>query len=92
MAKKNHDYAGAGGDTPFANFTASEKLGICSTEVGFLMRMLDKLQRLGTFAKAGALKVLTEGPRDACLDIINYAILFAAYIHQKQERKHGNKT
>ena len=41
MIKKNHDYAGEGGDSPFANFTRSEDMGICTTEQGFLVRLCD---------------------------------------------------
>ena len=83
MAVKNHDYAGATGDTPFANFQAVELLGIASTETGFLVRMLDKMKRLQTFAACGKLKVENEGAYDACLDIANYAILLAAYVKDK---------
>ena len=60
MKKKNHDYAGKEGDTPFANFTRSEAMGICSTEQGFLMRVCDKLSRLSTFTSAGTLMVDNE--------------------------------
>ena len=35
MKKKNSDYAGSGGNNPFANFTRSEALGICTTEQSF---------------------------------------------------------
>jgi hypothetical protein len=80
---KNHDYAGASGDTPFANFTATEKLGITTTEKGFLIRMLDKMQRLSTFANAGELKVANESAHDACMDIVNYAVMLSAYIREK---------
>lgn len=83
MAKKNFDYAGPSGDTPFANFEATEKLGITTTEQGMLMRMTDKIMRLSTFAQSGQLKVENEGPLDACTDILNYAILLAAYIKSK---------
>ena len=38
MKKKNHDYAGSGGDSPFANFERTEAMGICSTEAGVLVR------------------------------------------------------
>lgn len=87
MAKKNHDYAGSSGDTPFANFEVVEKLNIASTEKGILMRMLDKMMRLSTFAEAGQLKVENESAQDACIDIINYSVLLAAYIKQKDERR-----
>jgi len=79
MRVKNHDYAGASGTTPFGNFQAPEQLGLCNTETGIVMRMLDKLKRLVTFCTAGALKVKNEGARDACMDIVNYAIILAAY-------------
>ena len=83
MERKNHDYAGAGGATPFANFQAVELIGVCSTSQGFLVRMLDKFKRLTTFVQSGELLVKNEGFRDACLDILNYCILFAAYQHQE---------
>lgn len=84
MAKKNHDYAGATGTTPFGNFQAPEQLGLCSTETGIVMRMLDKIKRLITFCNAGELKVENEGAADACKDIVNYAIILAAYVEDKQ--------
>ena len=84
MAKKNHDYAGANGQTPFGNFQAPEQLGLCSTETGIVMRMLDKLKRLVTFCNAGELKVENEGASDACKDIVNYAIILAAYVEEKR--------
>ena len=85
MEDKNHDYAGPGGDDPFANFRAVEALGLCSTEKGVLVRMLDKLKRLQTFEAVGRLAVAGEGPLDACLDIMNYAILLAAIIKEKAD-------
>ena len=86
VKKKNHDYAGAAGDTPFANFEASEKIGITTTEKGILVRMLDKMMRLSTFADAGELKVENESVEDACLDIANYCVLLSAYIKDKKEQ------
>ena len=84
VEKKNFDYAGASGQTPFSNFQASEQLGLCSTETGIVMRMLDKLKRLVTFCNAGQLKVENEGAADACKDIVNYAIILAAYVEEKR--------
>lgn len=84
MAVKNHDYAGADGKTPFSNFQVVEQFGVCTTEQGFLVRMLDKMKRLTTYAQSGELKVPGEGAKDACLDILNYAILLAAYIEEKK--------
>jgi hypothetical protein len=86
MQKKNHDYAGAQGDSPFANFEAAEKLGLCPTEIGMLIRMLDKFKRIITFAQAGKLVVTNEGFTDACIDLINYSILFAAYAQGKETK------
>jgi hypothetical protein len=88
MASKNHDYAGKSGDTPFANFQAAERLNITSTERGFMVRMLDKMMRLATFADGGKLQVANEGAYDACMDIVNYSILLAAYLKQQQEADH----
>ena len=85
VKKKNHDYAGESGDTPFANFTRSEAMGICSTEAGFLCRITDKLSRLSTFVSAGTLKVDNESYEDAILDIINYLVLFDGYVKSKDK-------
>mgnify|MGYP003128540000 CR=1 FL=1 len=85
MKKKNHDYAGEKGDTPFANFERTEAMGVCSTEQGFLVRVIDKVSRLSTFASAGELKVDNEGYQDAVVDIINYMVLFSAYLKDKNE-------
>ena len=84
MEKKNHDYAGKGGDNPFANFTRTEAMGIASTEAGLLTRICDKLSRLSTFASTGELKVDNESYYDAILDIINYCILFHGYVSSKE--------
>ena len=83
MKKKNHDYAGSGGDSPFANFERTEAMGICSTEAGVLVRMVDKISRLSTFVEAGKLKVDNEGYQDAIVDIINYCVLLNGIIEEK---------
>lgn len=83
MKKKNHDYAGNSGEQPFANFERCEAMGICSTEAGFLVRMTDKLSRLSTFADSGKLVVDNEGYTDAIIDIVNYCVLFSAYVKSK---------
>ena len=80
MKVKNHDYAGQGGEMPFANFERCESMGVCTTEQGFLVRVIDKVSRLATFVEAGELKVDGEGWNDAVLDIINYMILFSGYV------------
>ena len=85
VKKKNHDYAGADGESPFANFTRTESMGIASTEAGFLCRITDKVSRLSTFASAGELKVDNESYYDAILDIINYCVLFHGYVSTKND-------
>jgi hypothetical protein len=83
-AKKNHDYAGAEGMSPWRNFETCEQLGLARTEAGFLIRMGDKLNRLVTFVRDGRLAVDNEGAMDALLDIINYSILLAAYMQKRE--------
>lgn len=85
MQRKNHDYAGRGGESPFANFTRCESMGICTTEQGFLVRMTDKMSRLSSFIEAGTLQVKDESVEDTILDIINYAVLFQSYLQEKKE-------
>jgi len=85
MKKKNHDYAGESGETPFANFSRTEAMGVCSTEQGFLVRVVDKVSRLSTFVSAGELKVDNESYEDAVVDIINYMVLFSGYLKEKEE-------
>jgi len=85
MKRKNHDYAGDSGKTPFANFERTEAMGICSTEQGFLVRLVDKVSRLSTFAESGKLVVENEGYHDAIVDIINYCVLFSGYIKNKNK-------
>lgn len=92
MVKKNHDYAGASGTTPFANFEACERLSIAPTEHGMLIRMLDKMQRISTYINSGELLVENEGVHDACVDIMNYSILLSAYIKQKKNNDNNQPT
>lgn len=84
MEAKNHDYAG--GDTSedaFLNFTRVEDLGITTTELGFLVRMTDKLSRMITFVQSGKLKVSDESFKDTVIDMINYSVLLCAYVSDK---------
>lgn len=81
METKNHDYTSGSAD-PFANFRASEAIGV-SSKLALLVRMLDKLKRMQTFAEQGQLKVKDESVRDAVIDIINYAVLFYGLTKEK---------
>ena len=77
MELKSHDYAGPGEDRPFINFEAIEAMEICSAELWLVGEIVKKLRRLITFAKAGKLLV-AESAEDSIIDIINYAVIFAA--------------
>jgi len=75
MEQKNHDYGGA--QEVFGNLQACEDLGICSTEQGILIRMVDKLSRLINFEKQGKFSV-DESVDDNVQDLINYSVLYRA--------------
>lgn len=87
MKKKNHDYAGASGLEPFANFTRVESMGITSTELGFMVRLTDKMSRLSTLMNGHKAKVEDEKIVDTVLDVINYSVLLFAYL-----KSHGKLT
>lgn len=80
---KNHDYGGFSKD-PFGNFKVVEHNGIASPEVGFLVRMTDKMSRLASFVSQGTLKVEDEKIADTLMDLANYSILMAGYLKQKK--------
>jgi len=88
---KNSDYTG-NSDDPFENFTICERIGIATTEQGFLTRMTDKLSRVNTFAQNGQLLVKDESVEDTLFDLANYCLLFAGYLRSKKllaEKKQG---
>jgi hypothetical protein len=75
--------AGKEGVEPFANFTRVESMGICKTEQGFMVRLTDKMSRLSSFIHAGKMNVQDESFMDTCVDVINYMVLLAAYLKDK---------
>lgn len=77
---KNNDYTNNG--DMFANFKAVENLGI-KTEHRFLTRMMDKLMRITAAVSGTELQVEDERVRDTLMDLANYTILLAGYIHSK---------
>jgi len=87
MIRKNNDYTGGGNNSPFANFERTELMDVCSTEQGFLVRIIDKISRLSTFVKNGTLEVQNEGYEDAILDILNYLVLLSAYVSDRDARE-----
>ncbi len=84
---KNSDYAGQEeGANPFANFARVEALGIVKTELGFLVRMADKMSRLATLLQPGAeAKVKDESVHDTLVDLANYSLLLAAYLKHRKK-------
>ena len=86
MSLKNRDYAGKDGLEPFANFTRVEAMGICKTEQGFMVRLTDKMSRLSSFIHAGKMNVQDESFMDTCVDVINYMVLLAAYLKDKDSK------
>lgn len=82
---KNKDYSG-GQDTPFANFMASELIGV-PPELGLLMRCMDKFKRIEAFVRNGQLAVKSEPVGDAIRDTINYMVLLQGLINHQQAQK-----
>jgi hypothetical protein len=90
MKKKNVDYSGGSTD-PFANFRGSLNYGV-ESEIGIAIRIGDKLKRVEAYIKNGALAVQDESALDSILDGINYLILMAGLIHERQyKNKNKNK-
>ena len=85
MMAKNADYTGGNeGDDPFANFRATEMLGV-PAEIGVLTRCLDKFQRIKAFVNNGTLAVKSESVDDAIEDVINYMVLLKGIIVERRE-------
>lgn len=82
--KKNKDYSG-NNENPFFNYEAIEKLNVSTVEQGFLVRMLDKYNRINSFVIQGILEVEDEKVEDTLFDLANYSIMMAAYIKYKKE-------
>jgi hypothetical protein len=82
MQSKNHDYTGDG--DIFKNFKAADVFGIDPVR-GLLLRVMDKLQRINTFAEKGKLEVENESVIDAFEDVINYMILGKAMVVEQNE-------
>lgn len=77
LDKKNSDYALA--SDPFKNFRNAEAVGV-SLERGILVRMMDKMSRLGILvdnSEGNAVK--DESIDDTLLDIINYAAIIRVH-------------
>jgi len=85
MEKKNNDYAS--GSDPYLNFRRSEYLGFSTAELGVLIRMTDKMSRISTYLNRGELCLKNESVYDAIVDIINYSVILAGLLKDKDAKK-----
>lgn len=85
MRRKNHDYSGT--TKTFANFERVAAMDICSVEQGFFVRLCDKFSRLITLTAEGKTMVKDESVRDTIIDMINYPILYLAWMEEQKEKK-----
>jgi hypothetical protein len=89
MGRKNADYA-TGGDIredAFRNFRESQRVTNIPVEIGILIRMSDKLSRLGKLLGSGyEPQVKDENIQDTLEDIVNYSILISAFLSDKPKQ------
>lgn len=85
MRKKNADYACS--TDPFMNFRRAEFLGFSTAEMGVLIRMTDKMSRISTFLNRGQLSLENESVYDAIVDMINYSIILAGLLKDRENNK-----
>jgi len=62
-------------------------MGICSTEQGMVVRVIDKISRLSSFIESGKMNLENESFHDSCIDIINYMVLLSAYVGEKESNE-----
>jgi hypothetical protein len=75
---KNADYCGSAEQTdPFANFRLAPSVARITVEQGILVRLSDKLSRIGTLLSQPA-QVKDESIDDTILDAINYLAILRA--------------
>jgi hypothetical protein len=87
IKRKNADY-GADEDA-LKNFRLVEQLGI-PMPIGILTRLADKLARLGKIITTGKQAVMDETVDDTILDMINYAIILKAALHEIEDNHEEN--
>jgi hypothetical protein len=87
MREKNHDYSGDNADDPMRNFNISAQVVGITPEQGILVRMVDKINRLGTAFSGAELKVKDETIEDTLGDLINYSAIVAFRHSQRSETK-----
>ena len=72
MQKKNADYAG--NSNPYANFLNSKVVGV-SPQKGILVRLMDKMSRIGNLIEGKNPMVKDETVDDTIDDAINYLVI-----------------
>lgn len=87
MKKKNNDYAN--GVDPFLNFRRAEYLGFSTAELGVLIRMTDKMSRISTYLNKGELSLQNESVQDAIVDIINYSVILAGLLKDRDDKNNS---
>jgi hypothetical protein len=81
VISKTKDYATI--DDPYRNFRMSESVGV-SVEKGILVRMCDKLSRIGNLIESNDNSVKDESIEDTLIDIMNYSNILLCYIQEKR--------
>ncbi len=81
VISKTKDYATI--DDPYRNFRMSESVGV-SVEKGILVRMCDKLSRIGNLIERNDHSVKDESIEDTLIDIMNYSNILLCYIQEKR--------
>lgn len=83
IKRKGNDYSG-GSEDVLENFKLAEKLGLAKAEVGLLLRMMDKVQRVRSFLSKGTLDVQNESAQDAVRDIIGYSLALLGLMEENK--------
>lgn len=81
VISKTKDYATI--DDPYRNFRMSESVGV-SVERGILVRMCDKLSRIGNLIESNDNSVKDESIEDTLIDVMNYSNILLCYIQEKR--------
>ena len=82
VKKKNTDYAK--GNDAFSNFRHSELVGV-TVEKAILVRICDKIARLGNVLENGTTAVKDESVADTIIDGINYLAILKAYLEDNRK-------
>ena len=80
MEMKNADYAD---ENPFKNFDNVETTCNISSEKGILVRMSDKMTRIGNLLDKES-SVVEESIEDTLLDLANYSYILLARINERK--------